>query len=27
MPFGPFLCIAAFEILMLGEATLWRWIA
>ena len=27
MPFGPFLCIAAFEILMLGEATLWQWLA
>ena len=27
MPFGPFLCIAAFEVLMLGEATLWRWVS
>jgi len=26
MPFGPFLCLAAFELLMLGEATLWRWL-
>jgi len=26
MPFGPFLCLAAVELLLIGEFTVWAWI-